>query len=108
MIINNNNNDNPVTGIKETFTTAFNTASPLVLDLDGDGVETIGTVNGVYFDHDNNGFAEDTGWIGKDDGLLVRDINGNGQIDNGTELFGNNSVLASGKKAENTDTYNVA
>lgn len=81
--------------------TAEITPSPLIVDLDGDGVETSGKENGIYFDHDGNGFAEKSGWVGKDDGLLVRDINGNGQIDDGTELFGNNSVLSSGKKAEN-------
>ena len=76
--------------------------SPLVLDLDGDGVvETNKENSTVYFDHDNNGFAESTGWVGADDGLLVRDINNNGKIDNGTELFGNNSVLSSGAKAAN-------
>ena len=87
--------------IRENFTTAGNTRSPLIVDLDGDGVETIGTNSNVYFDHDDNGFAENSGWVGKDDGLLVRDINGNGQIDDGTELFGNNSVLSSGEKAAN-------
>lgn len=46
-----------------------------------------------------HGLAESTGWVGADDGLLVRDLNDNGQIDNGTELFGNNSVLSSGEKA---------
>ena len=61
---------------------------PLILDLDGDGIETVALEKGVNFDFDNNGFAEKTGWIGKDDGLLVRDINKNGQIDNGGELFG--------------------
>ena len=66
--------------------------SPLVLDLDGDGVvETNKENSTVYFDHDNNGFAESSGWVGADDGLLVRDINNNGLIDDGTELFGNNS-----------------
>ncbi len=87
--------------IKSAFATAEVQTSPLILDLDGDGVETIGTNSGVYFDHANDGFKENTGWVGKDDGLLVRDINGNGQIDNGTELFGNNSVLSNGKKAKN-------
>ena len=88
-------------GIRYNTKTGENTRSPLVVDLDGDGVETIGTNSNVYFDHDNNGFAESTGWVGKDDGLLVRDLNNNGQIDDGTELFGNNSVLSSGEKAAN-------
>ena len=89
-------------GVRGAFSTAKKQASPLVIDLDGDGtVETNKENSTVHFDHDNNGFAESTGWVGKDDGLLVRDINGNGQIDNGTELFGNNSVLSSGEKAAN-------
>ena len=83
------------------FDVAQSTRSPLVLDIDGDGVETIGTNNGIYFDHDNNGFAENTGWAGADDGLLVRDTNNNGSIDNGTELFGNNTILSSGQNAQN-------
>ena len=87
--------------ISPLFRTAETTTSPLIVDLDGDGVETMSVANGIYFDHDGNGFAEKSGWVGKDDGLLVRDINGNGQIDNGTELFGNNSVLSNGQKAAN-------
>ena len=67
--------------------------SPLVLDLDGDGVETTSVENGTHFDHDGNDFAEKSGWVGSDDGLLVRDINGNGVIDDGTELFGNNAAF---------------
>ena len=73
---------------------------PLILDLDGDGIETISVKDGVNFDFDNNGFAEKTGWVGKDDGLLVRDINRNGQIDNGGELFGDLTV-ADGFEAAN-------
>ena len=89
------------TGARGAFTTAESTTSPLVIDLDGNGVETTTEEDGVYFDHDNNGFAEKTAWVGKDDGLLVRDINNNGQIDDGTELFGNNTVLSNGQKATN-------
>ena len=90
-----------IRGLQENFSTAKTTRSPLIVDLDGDGVETTTVENGAYFDHDNNGFAEKTGWVGKDDGLLARDLNGNGQIDDGTELFGNNSVLSNGQKASN-------
>ncbi len=87
--------------ISETLSQAETVRSPLVLDLDGDGVETRDTGNGVYFDHDGNNFAEKSGWVGSDDGLLVHDVNNNGKIDDGTELFGNNSVLSSGAKAAN-------
>ncbi len=91
----------PKETIDNFLTSAESHPSPLVLDLDGDGVETVGVDQGTYFDHDGNGFAENTGWVGVDDGLLVRDLNENGVIDDGTELFGNNSVLSSGATAEN-------
>jgi hypothetical protein len=55
----------------------------------------------VYFDHDGNGFAQLTGWVGANDGLLVWDRNGNGVIDNGGELFGDNTVLTNGLNAVN-------
>ena len=70
--------------------------SPLALDLDGDGVETVGTEYQVYFDHNGNGYAELTGWIDSDDGLLTYDRNQNGNIDSGNELFGNHFQLSVG------------
>ncbi len=72
---------------------------PLVFDLDGDGIETVSSDAGIIFDHD--GIKQSTGWIGADDGLLVLDINGNGIIDSGKELFGDNTDLANGGKARN-------
>ncbi|MBP7530055.1 MAG: glucosaminidase domain-containing protein, partial [Syntrophorhabdaceae bacterium] len=85
----------------DLFDSATRTISPLVLDLDGDGVETMGLKDGAYFDHDGNGFSEQTGWAGCDDGLLVLDRDGDRIIENGTEVFGNQTVLQNGRKAAN-------
>ncbi|MEJ2611520.1 MAG: hypothetical protein P8179_15910, partial [Candidatus Thiodiazotropha sp.] len=77
---------------------------PLVLDLDGDGIETIGVDdwnNTVLFDHNTNGIKVGTGWVSSDDGLLVMDRDGNGSIDNGWELFGDNTLLGNGELAAN-------
>ncbi|HEZ3000380.1 TPA: calcium-binding protein, partial [Neisseria meningitidis] len=75
---------------------------PLTLDLDGDGIETVATKGfaGALFDHRNQGIRTATGWVAADDGLLVRDLNGNGIIDNGAELFGDNTKLADGSFAK--------
>lgn len=74
---------------------------PLALDLDGDGLETcsVTSANPVYFDHDGDGIRTATGWIAPDDGLLVLDRNNNGIIDDGSELFGDNTTLRSGSVA---------
>ena len=74
---------------------------PLVLDLDGDGIETVAVhQSGVHFDLDGDYFAEKTGWVGADDGFLVRDLNGNGFIDDITEMFGAPGVSAFAELAE--------
>ncbi|MGQ0689755.1 MAG: calcium-binding protein [Limnobacter sp.] len=91
-----------ITHLLSDWHTAKNTLSPLILDLDGDGlVETTSKSDDIYFDHAGDGFAEATGWAGTDDGLLVRDLNGDGAINNGTELFGNNTRLKNGQYAAN-------
>ena len=73
---------------------------PLILDIDGDGIETTNLVgSSAYFDLDVNGFAERTGWVSADDGLLVLDRNNNGTIDNGQELFGDRTLLQNGTTA---------
>jgi Ca2+-binding RTX toxin-like protein len=83
------------------YAPVFNPYSPIVLDLDRDGIETTSVAAGPHFDHNSDGFAEQSGWAKGDDGLLVLDRNGNGSIDNGGELFGNNTVLGNGRKAAN-------
>ncbi|PUE30396.1 hypothetical protein B9Z39_02470 [Limnohabitans sp. JirII-29] len=91
-----------ITQLQTSFKLAEVTMSPLVLDLDGDGVETTtSSKTGVHFDLDKSGFAEQAGWVGKDDGLLVRDLNGDGKITHGGELFGNHTVLKSGSQVAN-------
>ena len=72
---------------------------PLVLDLDGDGIETVGSSDKIYFDSNGDRIKTVTGWVARDDGFLVMDRNGNGVIDNGTELFGNSTQLDSGNNA---------
>ncbi|WP_310442199.1 hypothetical protein [Sulfurimonas sp.] len=68
---------------------------PLVLDIDGDGIETIQIdINApILFDHDGDGIKTATGWVKSDDALLVFDRNANGTIDNGSELFGDQTIV---------------
>lgn len=94
----NNKDLNIIDKIKELLKQASTISSPLVLDINKDGIiSTTGKI--VNFDLDNNGYAESTGWVDANDGLLVLDKNNNGIIDNGSELFGNNTTLSSGKLA---------
>jgi hypothetical protein len=73
--------------------------TPLALDLDGNGVRTISAVAGVVFDLDADGQAERVGWLSTSDAWLALDRNGNGLIDDGSELFGSGTPMADGSKA---------
>ncbi|HSX92683.1 MAG TPA: calcium-binding protein [Hydrogenophaga sp.] len=72
---------------------------PLVLDLDGDGLELTAASSNVLFDHNADGIKTGTGWARPDDGFLVRDLNGNGSIDSGRELFGVDTEKSNGQLA---------
>ncbi len=74
--------------------------SPIVLDLDGNGVTTTSAHEGVSYDLLGTGVWQQWGWVGGNDGLLVHDLNGNGQIENGKELFGEGTVLPDGTRAK--------
>ena len=60
---------------------------PLVIDLDGDGVEIKPLDSSTtYFDLDADGYKERTAWVGADDGLMVIDLNNDGQITQSKEM----------------------
>ena len=67
-----------------------NATDPIVLDLNGDGAALISPADGVNFDLDADGEAEQTGWVGPDDGLLAVDLDGSGAIEDGSEVFSEN------------------
>jgi hypothetical protein len=73
---------------------------PLVLDLDGNGISTsaINPLAPILFDQDGDGTLTATGWIGAGEAIVVRDLNGNGTIDSGRELFGDATVLTQGPR----------
>lgn len=78
--------------------------SPLVLDLDGNGIinTTSAWWDPVLFDIDADGLKEATGWPSPytGEGLLAIDLNNNGWIDNGRELFGDATLLPTGGTAQ--------
>ena len=76
--------------------------SPLVLDLTGEGFNLVGPDQGVYFDLNATGEKIATGWTKSPNvAFLVRDLDGNGRIDSGAELFGSATSLSNGKRAMN-------
>ncbi len=76
--------------------------SPVVLDLKGDGIQLSGPENGVQFDLNDSGQKVQTGWVaGNDDAFVVRDVNHNGRVDSGAELFGSATRLKNGQRAAN-------
>jgi len=81
---------------------SFGTWEPLVLDLNGDGVNTTGRDEMVWFDLNGDGVKDHMTWTngGTMEGFLWVDLTGKrNRVDNGSELFGVGTVLPDGTKA---------
>lgn len=76
---------------------------PLVLDLNGDGINTTGLEAPVWFDLDGDGTKERMTWTNAStmEGFLWVNLTGKNRVDNGSELFGIGTVLPDGTKAQN-------
>lgn len=70
-------------------------ADPLILDLAGNGI-ALAAVGERLFDLDGDGRPDRPAWVQGDDALLVLDRDGNGVIDDGRELFGDQHGAANG------------
>lgn len=76
--------------------------SPLLIDLGNKGISFSPPFPGVAFDLDANGAKENISWpLQSDTPFLVLDLNDNGVIDSGAEMFGNHSPGPDGQKSPN-------
>jgi T1SS-143 domain-containing protein len=84
--------DYTLVALKDVTITNFNAlitsgaADPIILDLDKNGFAFSSIGDGVTFDIDADGKGDQIAWT-SDDGILAYDVDGDGVIDNGSEIF---------------------
>lgn len=71
-------------------------SDPVMFDLDGDGFELTNYRDGAKFDILGNGQKASTAFVTGGDAFLAIDRNGNGLIDSGKELFGDQNGARNG------------
>ena len=74
---------------------------PILIDMENDGIRLTGLDDPVWFDIDADGTRDLMAWTDRSEGLLTLDRNGNGTVDDGSELFGNATRLSDGTRALN-------
>jgi trimeric autotransporter adhesin len=87
----------------DDFGCCYETPTPLVINLAGGPWRFTGPTHGVRFDIRAIGRKENVSWTTRDAniGFLALDLNGNGVIDDGSELFGDATRLSNGRRAGN-------
>ncbi|WP_210327563.1 DUF5801 repeats-in-toxin domain-containing protein [Aminobacter carboxidus] len=60
---------------------------PIMLDLDNNGYSFSDVEGGIRFDINADGIADQVAWNTSGDGILAYDVNGDGKIDSGAEIF---------------------
>jgi T1SS-143 domain-containing protein len=77
-----------LTAITASDIVVYNSVTdPLILDLGAPGLDFTGVVDGVSFDINADGLPDQMAWTVGEDGILALDVDGNGTIDNGSEIF---------------------
>ncbi|QFY59410.1 type I secretion C-terminal target domain-containing protein [Rhizobium grahamii] len=71
----------------KTNNTYASAIDPIILDLDHNGIALTTLDHGVQFDINADGHKDQIAWTAGTDGILAYDVDGNGKIDNGTEIF---------------------
>ncbi|MEX6135140.1 hypothetical protein [Providencia hangzhouensis] len=84
----------PKKNLKKIKEIAKDYKTPLIIDLNNNGVETLPYDFGVLFKF--NGELKKTGWVSPSDALLVMDKNSDGIINDSSELFGDDYLKENG------------